>query len=108
MISPNQNRLIKQFVELVQIDSPSFEEARFVSALTGELMNLGLAVENDRSGENGAGNLLAVFPARQGNSNHRPGHGRPGLPQHSGVHHRGGAGEAGAVARGPGCRSGKE
>ncbi len=70
MISPNQDRLIKQFVDFVQIDSPSFEEARFVSALTEELMNLGLAVENDRTGKNGAGNLFAVFPGT--NRNLRP------------------------------------
>jgi tripeptide aminopeptidase len=62
MISPNQDRLVRQFMEFVQIDSPSFEEAHFVSALAEELMNLGLAVENDRTGEDGAGNLLAVFP----------------------------------------------
>ena len=70
MISPNQDRLIKQFVDFVQIDSPSFEEVRFVSVLAEELMNLGLAVENDRTGQNGAGNLLAVFPGT--NRNLRP------------------------------------
>ena len=62
MISLNQDRLIKQFMELVQIDSPSFEEAHFDSVLAQELIKLGLAVDNDRSGKNGAGNLLAVFP----------------------------------------------
>ena len=70
MISPNQDRLIKQFVDFVQIDSPSFEEVRFVSVLAEKLMNLGLAVENDRTGQNGAGNLLAVFPGT--NRNLRP------------------------------------
>lgn len=70
MISPNQDRLIKQFMEFVQIDSPSFEEVLFVSALAGELNNLGLAVENDRTGKNGAGNLFTVFPGT--NRNLRP------------------------------------
>jgi tripeptide aminopeptidase len=67
MISSNQDLLIKQFMEFVQIDSPSFEEARFVSALAGELKNLGLAVENDRTGKNGAGNLFTVFPGTNRN-----------------------------------------
>ena len=62
MITPNQERLIKQFMDFVQIDSPSFSEAPFVSSLAGELKKLGLAVENDRTGKTGAGNLLAVFP----------------------------------------------
>ena len=67
MISPNQDRMIKQFMEFVQIDSPSFEEAHFVSALAEELENLGLGVENDRTGKNGAGNLFAVFPGTDRN-----------------------------------------
>jgi tripeptide aminopeptidase len=70
MFTPNQDRLIKQFMEFVQIGSPSFEEAHFVSALAEELMKLGLAVENDRTGQKGAGNLFAVFPGT--NRNLRP------------------------------------
>ncbi len=70
MTKPNQDRLIKQFMELVRIDSPSFEEAHFVSALAGELMNLGLVAKNDQTGQNGAGNLFAVFPGT--NRNLRP------------------------------------
>jgi len=70
MISPNQDRLVKQFMEFVQIDSPSFEEAHFDSVLTEELRKMGLAVENDRSGKEGAGNLLAVLPGT--NRNLRP------------------------------------
>ena len=62
MLTLNQERLIKQFMEFVQIDSPSFEEAPFVSALAEELKKLGLAPENDRTGRNGAGNLLAICP----------------------------------------------
>jgi tripeptide aminopeptidase len=62
MISINQDRLVRQFMQFVQIDSPSFEEAPFGSALAEELRKLGLAVENDRTGKNGAGNLLGVVP----------------------------------------------
>ena len=67
MITPNQERLVKQFMEFVQIDSPSFAEAPFVSALGEELKRLGLAVENDRTGQNGAGNLFAVLPGTNRN-----------------------------------------
>ena len=62
MIAFNQERLIKQFMEFVQIDSPSFAEAPFVSALAEELKKLGLTVEIDRTGQDGAGNLFAVLP----------------------------------------------
>ena len=51
MISISQDRLVRQFMEFVQIDSPSFEEASFASALTEELNKLGLAVENDQTGQ---------------------------------------------------------
>jgi len=62
LIAINQDRLVKQFMDFVQIDSPSFEEASFEAVLEVELKKLGLAVENDRSGRNGAGNLFSVLP----------------------------------------------
>jgi tripeptide aminopeptidase len=70
MINLDRSRLIGQFIEFVRIDSPSFEEAHFDSVLAEELDKLGLAAENDRSGKNGAGNLLAVLPGT--NRNLRP------------------------------------
>jgi tripeptide aminopeptidase len=62
MITIDQDRLVKQFMDFVQIDSPSYEEALFVVALTEELKKMGLSVENDRTGQNGAGNLFSVLP----------------------------------------------
>jgi tripeptide aminopeptidase len=62
MIPIDPDRLVRQFMALVQIDSPSFGEAPFVSALAGELKELGLTAENDRTGHNGAGNLFTVLP----------------------------------------------
>jgi len=62
MIVIDQDRLVKQFMDFVQIDSPSFAEAPFVLALGKELKALGLAVENDRTGQNGAGNLFSELP----------------------------------------------
>ena len=58
----DRERLLRQFLDFVQIDSPSFEEAAFVEALTRELAALGLSVSNDGTGRDGAGNLLAVLP----------------------------------------------
>jgi tripeptide aminopeptidase len=63
MIAVNQERLVRQFMDFVQIDSPTFEEAGFVLALEKELQSLGLSVENDRTGQKGAGNLFAPVPA---------------------------------------------
>jgi tripeptide aminopeptidase len=51
----------------VQIDSPSFEEFNFVSALEKELQALGLSVSNDRTGQNGAGNIFSVLPGTDPN-----------------------------------------
>jgi tripeptide aminopeptidase len=62
MIPINQERLVKQFMDFVRIDSPIFAEAPFVHALGEELSKLGLRWENDRTGQNGAGNLLALLP----------------------------------------------
>lgn len=61
--SIERDRLVAQFLQFVQIDSPSFDEAPFVRVLTQRLSELGLATINDETGQNGAGNLLAVLPA---------------------------------------------
>ena len=70
MVVINRERLVRQFMEFVQIDSPSLAEAPFVSSLAEELKNLGLSVENDRTGRNDAGNLFTVLPGT--NQNLRP------------------------------------
>jgi tripeptide aminopeptidase len=67
MFTIDKELLVKQFMEFVQIDSPSLSEAPFVSALAEELKKLGLTAENDRTGKNGAGNLLAVLPGTSRN-----------------------------------------
>jgi tripeptide aminopeptidase len=61
----NVNRLVEQFLEFVQIDSPSFEETAFIARLRAELEALGLKAESDGTGRNGAGNVLAVLPGNQ-------------------------------------------
>lgn len=60
--SIDSGQLVAQFLQFVQIDSPSLDEAEFVRVLTEQLNELGLAVTNDETGRNGAGNLLAVLP----------------------------------------------
>lgn len=52
-------RMIKQFMEMVQIDSESGEEAAFIDYLVGEFKTLGADVEKDSYG-----NLIAKMPAR--------------------------------------------
>ncbi len=56
--------VLKRFLELVSIDSPSFHEAAMCARLVALLREMGVAeVWNDHSGPN-TGNLLAVIPAR--------------------------------------------
>lgn len=58
----DQERLTRQFLDFVRVDSPVFDEAPFGDLLGEELTKLGLSWENDRTGQNGAGNLLALLP----------------------------------------------
>lgn len=60
--SVDAERLLRQFLEFVRIDSPSFEEAKFEEVLTRELAALGLFAKNDATGREGAGNLMATLP----------------------------------------------
>lgn len=61
-LAPDErDRLVRQFMDFVQIDSPTGEEGAFMRALAAELSGLGLSVSNDGSGANGVGNLLAVL-----------------------------------------------
>ncbi|WP_010274012.1 M20/M25/M40 family metallo-hydrolase [Paenibacillus senegalensis] len=61
-----QNRLIEEFMELVQIDSESKYEAEICRVLKEKFSSLGLEVEEDdsavRSGH-GSGNLICYLPA---------------------------------------------
>jgi tripeptide aminopeptidase len=52
------SRALDTFLELVQIDSVSYEEAAIATVLTQRFEALGLTVRNDRSGRDGAGNLF--------------------------------------------------
>ncbi len=52
-------RMIKQFMEMVQIDSESGNEAKFIQYLKGEFEKLGGTVTIDNYG-----NLVAKFPAK--------------------------------------------
>ena len=57
MIPVNLDALVQTFLTLVQIDSITFEEAAVIDWISRELRSLGLAVFNDRTGRDGAGNL---------------------------------------------------
>lgn len=61
-------RALATFLELVQIDSPSYHEQAVAVALERELRDLGLAVENDRSGPDGVGNVVGRLVVGSGES----------------------------------------
>jgi tripeptide aminopeptidase len=64
-----RERLVREFVRLCEIESPSHSERAMADAVTAELRELGLDVtEDDTSSETGsdAGNLLARIPAPEG------------------------------------------
>ena len=52
-------RMVRQFMEMVRIDSESGNEARFMEYLLGEASALGA-----RAALDGYGNLIAAFPAK--------------------------------------------
>lgn len=63
----NQDRILAEFLELVQVDSVSGRERALADLLATRLRGLGLDVCEDRAGaETGgeAGNLIATLPAR--------------------------------------------
>ncbi len=47
----NNKRLIDEFLELVQIDSPSSKEGNVAKVLVKKLEEIGLSVEVDNAGE---------------------------------------------------------
>ncbi|TCS93499.1 M20/M25/M40 family metallo-hydrolase [Hazenella coriacea] len=61
----NKQRLIDEFLELVQVDSESGDERAICDLLTKKLSDLGLHVVEDDSAQatgHGAGNLIATLP----------------------------------------------
>lgn len=61
----DRERIIKEFTELVAIDSPSFGEREMADVLTKKLINMGFEVKEDGAGEiygGNAGNLYAFLP----------------------------------------------
>ncbi|AEF94920.1 peptidase T-like protein [Desulfotomaculum nigrificans CO-1-SRB] len=68
----NAERLIGEFIELVQVDSESGGERQIADLLTEKLIALGLDVFEDNAGSEvelgkGTGNLIATWPGNGGN-----------------------------------------
>ncbi|WP_335872674.1 tripeptidase T [Bacillus sp. 2205SS5-2] len=66
----NQERLVNEFLELVQIDSETGQEAEIAKVLTKKFADLGVeVVEDDTTGitGHGAGNLICTLPATKEN-----------------------------------------
>ncbi|MCC6177928.1 MAG: M20/M25/M40 family metallo-hydrolase [Chloroflexi bacterium] len=59
-------RVTRTFLDLVRIDSPTFHEQAICQRLTADLEALGLPVENDRTGRDGVGNLVARLEGGDG------------------------------------------
>src|SRR5688500_5934981 len=68
MATASEERVTRTFLELVRIDSPTFQEQAICRRLAADLQHLGLPVENDGTGRDGVGNLIARLD------------GGPGLP----------------------------
>jgi tripeptide aminopeptidase len=68
MAATSEERVTRTFLELVRIDSPTFQEQAICRRLAADLAALGLPVENDGTGRDGVGNLIARLD------------GGPGLP----------------------------
>lgn len=65
----NRERLLNEFLELVQVDSVSGQERQLCDLLKGKLGVLGLEVREDRAGAFGngtAGNIIAQLPPTGG------------------------------------------
>ncbi|WP_055107705.1 M20/M25/M40 family metallo-hydrolase [Paenibacillus ihumii] len=65
----NKDRIIAQFIELVQIDSETKDERSIADFLIKRFTELGLQVVEDDSRKktgHGAGNIIATLPARPG------------------------------------------
>lgn len=64
MVKVNEERLVEEFIELVQIDSETKYETEIAKVLTEKLTSLGLEVYEDNSHEvtgHGAGNLICTL-----------------------------------------------
>ncbi|MGE5381729.1 MAG: hypothetical protein ACM3NT_11775, partial [Methylocystaceae bacterium] len=67
----NNERLVNLFMEMVQIDSVSFQEAAYKEYLRSHLQARGLLVKEDNSADvtgSNSNNLIAFLPGRRQNS----------------------------------------
>lgn len=62
-----EDRIVKEFLELVQIDSESKDERKIADVLTQKLKELGLEVWEDNTGEKTGGNAGNVIGRLKGN-----------------------------------------
>lgn len=62
MVPIDGERLLRSFLDLVQIDSPTYAERAIVERLAAEFESLGLPAHADATGRDGAGNLHVWLP----------------------------------------------
>ena len=63
----NQERLVKEFMEMVKIDSLSHKEGKFASYLKDKLIELGLEVYVDEQADGRLVQMPVIFLVVQGN-----------------------------------------
>ena len=68
----NKDRLINEFLHLVQIDSLSGQERQIADYLKQKLTSMGLAVKEDRAGEKAGGNAGNIIAKIPGNNSSAP------------------------------------
>ena len=71
-LTVNEERIRKEFCELVEIDSVSFQERQMADRLTEKLKSIGFTVEEDDAGSRIGGNAGNLFGVLKG--------GLPGSP----------------------------
>ena len=63
----NRERILKEFLELVEIDSESLNEREMADVLTKKLVSMGFEVEEDNAGEQIGGNAGNLYGFLKGN-----------------------------------------
>jgi tripeptide aminopeptidase len=64
VLTPDRDRLLRSFVRLVEVDSPSRQEGELARLVRDELVSSGWHVRDDASGPS-CGNLIATLPGNE-------------------------------------------
>lgn len=71
-VNVNENRIIKEFTDLVSIDSESFGERGIADEITAKLRELGFSVTEDNAGDFYGGNAGNIYGLLKGSADKQP------------------------------------